>query len=274
MGYQPVCYSHCKMYLPEMNWRCSVSCDVFNFADKEPYRVFWQFEPPEILNIEDKLIRNAGFYDLILAWNQRILNECGNARFFACAGVWNRESDTSQKEFQVSYLTSSKTGCHGHRYRLSIFHVLDDFKCAAPITKHMSPPWLSDKRDLLVPFQFSIVMENAIHDGYFTEKVLDAFATKTIPIYWGAPNIDKFFNKDGILSFSGTQDLTDILSSLKPTDYESRREAIEDNYQRALKYEDRAGNVARAIEESWVPKIPIVHEARANEMGGNNKEIA
>ena len=39
-------------------------------------------------------------------------------------------------------------------------------------------------------------------DLYFTEKLLDCFATGTIPVYLGAPDIDKHFNKDGIINLA------------------------------------------------------------------------
>jgi hypothetical protein len=118
---------------------------------------------------------------------------------------------------------------------------------------------------MLVPFQYSIIMENAQHNNYFTEKLNDCLATKTIPIYWGPSNIGDFYNKDGILTWNGTKDLMDMLAWIWPGYYESKKDAIEDNYNRAIKHVDRTGNVARAIIDSWVPKAGIVHSGRPNE---------
>lgn len=271
--YRAVTYGNFQLDLPEFNWGVSVSVDTFNFEDKQPYRVFWQTEPGEILNNEEKLIRNHGFYDLILTWNQRVLSECGNAKLFPPGAVWVSEPDTSQKKFQVSYLTSSKNVCSGHQYRQDIFHMLPGIinchnhgQASTPvsITKHKSPPYLATKHPLLVPFQYSIIMENTRQNNNFTEKLNDAMATKTIPIYWGAPNVGNFYNKEGILSWEGTQDLLDILHALTPEFYASKQAVIEDNYNRALKYVDRTGNIARAIIESWTPKISVVHSGEPN----------
>ncbi|MFV0445254.1 MAG: hypothetical protein ACK5Q5_16880, partial [Planctomycetaceae bacterium] len=44
-----------------------------------------------------------------------------------------------------------------------------------------------NKRDALAPFRFSIAMENASSNLYFTEKLVDCLLLETIPIYYGCP---------------------------------------------------------------------------------------
>lgn len=271
--YKATTFGNFQLDLPDFNWGVSVSVDCFNFEDKSPYRVFWQTEPNQIISNEEKLIRNNEFYDLILTWNQRVLSECKNAKLFPPGAVWVSEPDTSQKKFQVSYLISSKNGIYGHRYRQDIFNALPSvINChnhghsstPLPVSKHRSPPYLPTKHPMLVPFQYSIIMENTVENNNFTEKLNDALATKTLPIYWGCPNVGEFYNRDGILQFDGTQDLLDILHGLTPEFYASKAAAIEDNYHRALKYADRTGNIARAIIDSWTPKVGPIHTGAPN----------
>jgi hypothetical protein len=285
MKYTPLCFSNHDLRLPPLNWQVSVSVDLFNLADETPYKVFWHSEPEELVQIEEKLIRNHKFYDLILTYNQEVLSRCSNAKLFPPGAVWTVEPDTSQKKFQVSYLTSSKVSCPGHQFRQDIFKVLPTslpevvaehglnmqqakekfrYLLSLPLIKHKSPPYLPDKRSMLVPFQYSIIMENTQRSNNFTEKINDAFATKTIPIYWGAPNISEFYNPDGVLSWNTPQDLFDILNRLTPGYYASKQVVIEENYQRALKYVDRTGNLVKAIQESWTPKIDVVHSGEPN----------
>jgi hypothetical protein len=270
--YKATTYGNFQLELPDFNWGVSVSVDVFNFEDRAPYRVFWQTEPNDVINNEEKLIRNHEFYDLILCWNARVLSECGNAKLFPIGAVWCSEPDTSQKKFQASFLTSSKNFTYGHKCRQGIYSTLPDvIQChnhghsstPLPITKHRSPPYLATKRDLLVPFQYTIVVENGQHINFFSEKINDACATKTIPIYWGAPNVGDFYNKDAILSFDGTQELLDILHGLTPEFYASKKAAIDENYNIALTYADRTGNIAKSIVESWAPKIKV-HDGGPN----------
>ena len=81
---------------------------------------------------------------------------------------------------------------------------------------------------------FHIAVENSRNLNYYTDKIVDCFATKTIPIYWGAPNIGDYFNKDGIITFENEEDLIDILNNLTEKDYKNKLEAVEENYILAL----------------------------------------
>jgi hypothetical protein len=50
--------------------------------------------------------------------------------------------------------------------------------------------------------KFVIAMENSIGDGYVTEKIVNAFYSGAIPIYWGSPNINDLFNKEAFINVS------------------------------------------------------------------------
>lgn len=64
----------------------------------------------------------------------------------------------------------------------------------------------SDKIDKLLPnttkwdglekYSYSIAIENSCLENYFSEKFTDCILSWTIPIYYGCPNIDKYFSKD------------------------------------------------------------------------------
>jgi len=84
----------------------------------------------------------------------------------------------------------------------------------------------------LVDYRFSFCVENDTHDTYFTEKILDCFATGTVPIYMGTPKVAEYFNTDGIIFFDGNFDVSTLTEEL----YNSKIEAIKDNYDRVQKY--------------------------------------
>ena len=48
-------------------------------------------------------------------------------------------------------------------------------------------------------YKFVMSMENWSSPGYFTEKLFNAYLGETIPIYWGAPDIDEFVNTDAFV---------------------------------------------------------------------------
>lgn len=84
------------------------------------------------------------------------------------------------------------------------------------------------KDDVLSQYMFCLVTENEIYDNYFTEKITDCFATKTVPIYYGSPSIGEFFNKDGILFFNPKENYN--FTKLTRELYFSMIDAINDNY--------------------------------------------
>jgi hypothetical protein len=202
-------------------------------------------------------------YDLILAFDDRILKACPNARFLTesnCSWIDRRSGnaspspiwtnptvvnykscDVSKKRFGVSFLTSDKGWLPGHKLRLQIFDFLpttfkpNESYLDLEIIKHKSPPRINDKRETLEPYKFSIVAENCQTNGYYTEKVVDCFIAKTFPIYCGCPNLRDFFNPEGFLMFENMEHLKERLHSITPSLYEQRREAIEENFNIALK---------------------------------------
>ena len=139
-------------------------------------------------------------------------------------GTWIKRPKVYQhKVGLVSMITSSKGYCEGHRKRMSLANELrgrvDLFGRGFNEIKF--------KEDGLATYMFSFAHENAYYPGYFTEKILDCFATGTIPIYWGDPQIGKIFNLDGIIML----DENFKLDSLTPELYYSKIEAIEENCQ-------------------------------------------
>jgi len=106
------------------------------------------------------------------------------------------------------------------------------------------------KLDGMKDYKFSVAMENGKFDNYFTEKIIDCFLSGTIPIYYGCDNIGDWFNTDGIISFNTIEELEDIISTLKDSDYEKRLKAVEDNFNRALgEWEDNDRFFNRYLKE-------------------------
>ncbi|MBO5525867.1 MAG: hypothetical protein J5993_03875 [Clostridia bacterium] len=61
---------------------------------------------------------------------------------------------------------------------------------------------VADKEAFESEHKFSLCSENSAHPGYITEKIVQAFAAGTIPIYWGAPDVGEIFNKKAMV-FAG-----------------------------------------------------------------------
>lgn len=61
---------------------------------------------------------------------------------------------------------------------------------------------VEDKISFAKNYKFSLCFENDISDGYVTEKIIDAFAANTIPIYLGCKDIDNYVNEKAFINVS------------------------------------------------------------------------
>ena len=131
----------------------------------------------------------------------------------------------------------------GHRLRHQIvdrFKNTHDIDCFGGYPKN----YIEKKEDGLNEYYFSITVENAIVPGYWTEKLVDCFATKTIPIYWGdEPSVNKFFDEDGIIYFNTIDELGEILNNITPDLYNEKIKAVENNFNLVEEY---------TIPEDWI----------------------
>ena len=58
---------------------------------------------------------------------------------------------------------------------------------------------LEDKLNFLRQCKFTIAFDSTALPGFATEKIMHAFAARTIPIYFGDPNIGEHFNKKAFI---------------------------------------------------------------------------
>ena len=90
----------------------------------------------------------------------------------------------------------------------------------------MSPPFHERRNDFFESSKFHIAVENSQQKNYFTEKIIDCFASKTVPIYFGCPNIGDWFHMDGIITFSDLDELKKIVGRLDGECYNKRRRQL------------------------------------------------
>ena len=84
---------------------------------------------------------------------------------------------------------------------------------------------IQSKEEGLVDYMFSIAIENASYESYFTEKIQDCFATATIPVYYGSPDIGKFFNPKGLITLTDDFDASQLTEEV----YYDKLEAVKEN---------------------------------------------
>jgi len=79
---------------------------------------------------------------------------------------------------------------------------------------------VADKKAFQEEYKFSFAFENSAFPDYVTEKIFDAFAAHTIPLYWGAPNINQYINPDSFINCNdmSIEELIDTIREIENDD--------------------------------------------------------
>lgn len=81
---------------------------------------------------------------------------------------------------------------------------------------------VEDKLETLRNYKIALCFENAVFNGYITEKIFDAMFAGTVPIYYGAPDVEKYIPKETFINFknfANYQELDKYLRTLSEKEY-------------------------------------------------------
>ena len=234
-----------------------------NDFNLNPYNFLFLHEPNEFFGMHSYVLKYKEAFDVILTWNDLLLNNCKNAVNFTYNGqTLDRDylNIPKDKKFNVSFLCGNKNLVEGHKLRHEVYslnekinipkkwyYVLDDYdkennvrpgyaeysKDISHIPEGVDPIGFG-RRSLFDDSMFNVVIENVKYNNWYN-KIGDNFLTKTIPIYWGCPNISEFgYDERGIIRFDTQEELLNILNNLSPKIYFDKAPYLEHNYQLAL----------------------------------------
>lgn len=223
------------------------------YEDVKGKKVLFLCEPDVITNITDLTIENSDKVDHILTHDDKVLQHCDNAHLFEFGTCWVDEDvkrnsidlNDINKEFSVSHVVGHKNFTKGHQLRQKVWYKQKKIKTPKKfylskynegVENFVNAPILGDTKYPLFNSMFHIAIENCRIGYYFSEKIIDAFRTYTVPIYWGCSNIERYFDTEGIIIFEDIKDLIKKVNSLKQEDYYNRMKAIKDNFELSKKY--------------------------------------
>ena len=106
----------------------------------------------------------------------------------------------------LSLIASAKRSLVGHKLRHQVVAWLKQAGIEVDVMGGGYRPF-ERKSDGLAPYRYSIVIENSREHGYFTEKLVDALLCRTVPIYWGAPDIETYFDMRGMIVCSTLEEV-------------------------------------------------------------------
>lgn len=126
------------------------------------------------------------------------------------------EADRSFCSFVVS------NGVAADNYRDILFEKLMEYKFVSSGGRYKNnincPNGVANKVDFLRHYKFNIACENVSSEGYCTEKIVEAFAANTIPIYWGDPRVVKYFNPKAFINCHEYGSIEEVVSRVKQVD--------------------------------------------------------
>lgn len=151
-------------------------------------------------------------------------------------GQITAEFPFTEKTKNISMVASSKDFCQGHKDRQYVACVLSD---RIDVFGKFNGGKYCEDSDFMSEHRFNVAMENYSDGYYFTEKICNCFASKVVPIYWGCPHIEDYFDMNGIIYCKTPDEVIESVDRILQNpieEYEKRWESIEKNYILVQKY--------------------------------------
>lgn len=245
------------------------------FEDVNAYKVFVSSNEPAHCPSREpgwRIIENAYQYDLILTTDEDVISSVPHSILFPYGTTWlgknkNNHNDSlgqlddqilndiGEKQDTVSFMTTNHFGTPGYTMRQIIWNNREHIKYPSVFyssTRFITnqPTWNgllfsntthdgllpNDDKINLFKSKFSIAIENNKEKWYFSEKIVDCLITKTVPIYWGCWDIERFFDVRGIITFDSFPEFIEKVNSLDENTYNNMLPYIEINYNLAKEY--------------------------------------
>jgi hypothetical protein len=147
-----------------------------------------------------------------------------------------------EKEKLLSIIASAKTMTPGHRMRHEVINKygkhMDIY--GSGYNTILNSYATTGKIIALAPYYFTIIIPNTNIDDFYSDQLTDAMLVGTVPIFCGTKNVGKHFNIDGIIQFNSVEELENIIPTLNKQLYESKMDAIVENFEKAKHHDSAA----------------------------------
>jgi hypothetical protein len=125
------------------------------------------------------------------------------------------------KKMDICIVGSDATWLEGHKKRFAFANqLIGHFKDKLNVYGRGFQPF-DNKFEILKEYRYSIAIENNIYADYFTEKINECFLSDCMPIYYGCPNIEDFYDPSSLVKI----DFNDLKGSIA-----SIEKALEEKY--------------------------------------------
>lgn len=157
--------------------------------------------------------------------------------------------------------------------RLRIIDAVENYRpitYGGPFRNNIGSPVPIDcKIEFIAGYKFNLALENSSLPGYVTEKIVEPFAAPTVPIYWGAPDVNRDFNPRAFINVSDYATLDSFIRDLDTIDKNPERyleilRAPRLNGDNGLDFDERLAEFLCKIAEQRSIRRTGFAQARAN----------
>lgn len=161
----------------------------------------------DYLKIGDRYIR----YPLYMAYYKDACHKMLNKKL--------QTPDAFERDFCSMVVSNS---IDADVYRDNLFESLSSYRRVASGGKYKNnigmPEGVQNKEEFIKKYKFNIACENVSHNGYCTEKIVEAFAAGTVPIYWGDNLVENYFNPKAFINCNAFETMDDLIQCIKRID--------------------------------------------------------
>ena len=189
---------------------------------------FYNYKCPRILFTGENYVPNFNFYDYAIGFEHMSFAD----RYFryplyvayydeACKLIENKK-ELSGNECDRNFCSFVVSNSAADSYRVRLFDNLSKYKDISSGGKFRNnigiPEGVPNKIEFLKNYKFNIACENVSHPGYCTEKIIEAFAAITVPIYWGDPRICEYFNPKAFINCNEFDSIDSVIEHIIKVD--------------------------------------------------------
>ena len=200
-------------------------------------RIIFIIEPPDIMihyghflnqfGIVVSPVSHKGFNGI---W---IKNQTAHWWFIGRTYDQLQSENYEEKSFDLSVVCSNARKFDDQRRRFEFVSALKDIFKDRLHWYGRGIKEIKTKAEAVIPYKYSIAIENNTIEHFWTEKIADVFLGSAFPFYWGGPNLTQYFPAGSF-------------EYLNPSDPQ-----------------DSAKQIERAIEAGrWEERLPLIREAR------------
>ena len=215
-----------------------VYCDydmLGGFRSDCPNKFLWICEskvvvPDQMKMLRDKKDEFLDVYKAVFVHDSEFLEL--DDRFVYCPAAANvtwvtpEKQGIHQKSKLVSMVSSGKAFSSGHVFRNNLMNSMKERFPDLDVFGRAFRPF-DTKDQVLSDYMFSVTVENESYSNYYTEKLMDCFASGCVPVYHGTPDLPKMFNPDGVITLTEDFDFSILGEDL----YQSMLPAVRENFE-------------------------------------------